>query len=276
MSVTIVPYQSTYDAAVQKLEASVVQGNQIKLRIVKDHFLDRSVAFETYFPCVAIDDDKQVIGTSAGAYTDLIINGKQFKSGFVFDVKVLPAYRNQGVGRTVTSYFKSLFTKGGLEKNFTTLKLSNTPVVKMATRALKNIWLYDFVYLTIPTAQKVEKQGLIHSDTRFSVRLFDESKVSPTYYSHFAGGLGCFYTYMLYRLRIEKLSWLYRKGLKLLKVMNPSKYALLPKEREEMLFATLFDYSKENIYHINDVLKGLRERGISYLLVCCRPKDAIY
>ena len=276
MSINIVPYGPTYDEAVQKLEASIVQGKQVKLKIIKDHFLDRSLAFETYFPCVAIGENGQVVGTSVGAYTDLIINGQQFKSGFVFDVKVHPAYRNNGIGRMVTSYYKALFTKEGLDKNFTTLKLSNTPVVKMATRALKNIWLYDFIYLTIPTARIVDVRPVLDGDTRFKVRLFDTGKLPSFYYDHFDGGLSCFYTNKLYRLRIDKISRLYNLGLKVLKLLRPSKYALLPRETEEMSFATLFDHSRDNIHRLNEVLESLCERGVKYLLVCCRKKDAIY
>lgn len=276
MSLNFIPYEPCYDTAIRQLENSVVQGNQVKLTIIKDHFLDRSVVFDKAYPLLVIDEEKHLIATGAGAYTRLVINGEQFTSGFVYDVKVHPAYRNQGIGRMITSYYKKLFTEDGYARNFTTLKLSNTPIVRMSTKVLKNIWLYPFVYLTIPVNQRIEDPFNGSQDSQFSVYLFNQKSLSADYYSMFDEGLGCFYTNKLYRLRIEKISGLLRQGLKIYKTFYPSYYELLPKENQEMSCATLFNHSVNNMNQINKVLDRLREQRIGFLSVCCQRKDAIY
>jgi GNAT superfamily N-acetyltransferase len=276
MSITFIPYDHVYDSAIHQLENSIVQGKKVKLTIVKDNYLDRSIPFEKSYPLLAVNDTGELVGTCAGAYTEMVINGKQFTSGFVYDVKVDQRHRNKGIGRKMASYCKHLFTEEGHQKNFTTLKLSNVPVVRLTKQAIKNIWLYPFVYLTIPVNQDISESAPGEEKSNFTVSLFHPGKLSTNYYSMFESGLGCFYTHKLYRLRIQKINPLLKQALKLYKVIYPHRYQLLPKEKEEMTCATLFNHSAANIKHVAEVLESLRTQGIGFLSVCCRRKDAIY
>jgi GNAT superfamily N-acetyltransferase len=276
MSITFIPYDQAYDADIHQLENSIVQGKQVKLTIVKDNYLDRSIPFEKSYPLLAVNDTGVLVGTCAGAYTEMVINGEHFTSGFVYDVKVDQRFRNQGIGRKMASHCKHLFTEEGYQKNFTTLKLSNAPVVRMTTKAIKNIWLYPFLYLTIPVNQDLLESASGEEKSSFTVSLFHSGKLSTNYYSMFESGLGCFYTHKLYRLRIQKISPLFKQALKLYKIIYPSRYQLLPKEKQEMTCATLFDHSAANIIHVAEVLESLRAQGIGFLSVCCRRKDGIY
>ena len=157
MSASIIPYTPYFDEAISHLEASVVQGRQVQLRMLKDHFLSRSSVFSEYSPCLAVDNTNQLLGASVGAKTKMIVNGQLLDAGFVYDAKVHPSHRNKGVGRLMAKHHKEWFSTEGLKNNFTTLKLSNAPVIQLSAKAIGNIWLYDFVYLTIPTAVRVEK-----------------------------------------------------------------------------------------------------------------------
>ena len=131
MRIELTPYQPSYDGAIASLEDSSVQGKAIQLKIIKNHFLDRSAVFQHSFPCIALTDDDKVIATAVGAQTKMVINKESIKAGFVFDAKVHLSYRRNGVGMRLARHQKDWFSKQGFEKNFTTLKLSNAPVIKV-------------------------------------------------------------------------------------------------------------------------------------------------
>jgi GNAT superfamily N-acetyltransferase len=275
MQIELAPYHPTYDSDIANLENSIVQGKGIQLKILKNHFLDRSVVFPKTFPCLALNEKHKVIGTAVGAETKLAINGIIYTAGFVLDTKVDLAYRNKGIGRRLAKKQKEWFRKEGWEKNFTTLKMSNAPVIKLA-KAIRNIWLTRFVYLTIPTSTRFPSSIRSSPTNNFSVRLFDKENLNARYYTTFPGGLGVFHTWMLYRLKIEKLSWLYRQGLRCIKKISPRRYAVLPKEQDVLDFAALFNHSEETIGSINEVMQHLQAEERKFLLVCCCKGDGVY
>src|SRR5215213_333234 len=99
MHIKLTPYHPIYDNAIARLENSIAQGKGIQLKILKNHFLDRSVVFSKSYPCLALNGKHEVIGTAIGAETKLVINGRSFTAGFVLDAKVHSLYRNKGIGR---------------------------------------------------------------------------------------------------------------------------------------------------------------------------------
>jgi GNAT superfamily N-acetyltransferase len=276
MHINLIRYQPTYDPGIASLEENSVQGNGIQLKILKEHFLDRSIVFSKIFPCLALNEKGEVIGTSVGAETKLVINGVIYTSGFVLDEKVHASYRNKGIGRQLAKEQKEWFRKEGWERNFTTVKLSNAAVVKLSAKAIGKIFLTPFVYLTIPTSTQISSGFKASGNKRFSVRLFGKASLPLKYHTTFQGGLGIFHTWMLYRVKVEKIAWLYRLGFRLMSKIFPKHYAVLPKEKEVMEFATLFNHTEENIGTINEVMEHLEGEGIKFLLVCCRKGDSIY
>ena len=276
MRIDLTSYNARYDSAIAKLEDGIVQGEGIQLKILKNHFLDRSVVFQNSFPCVAIAEDDSVVATAVGAQTKMEINGTIIEAGFVLDAKVHLSYRRKGIGMRLARHQKDWFSKKGYDKNFTTLKLSNAPVIKVSAKAIGNIWLTPFVYLTIPTSARISSTLQSPGENHFSVRLFDQEQMPEGFHTNFPSGLGVLHTWMLYRLKIEKISWLYKQGLKCLRKISPKQYDLLPKEKDVMEFATLFNHTEQNIDSINDVLKHLEAKEKKFLLVCCRKGDSIY
>jgi len=277
MSISVIPYDPAYEAEIRKLENTANQGGHIVLKIIKNNFLDRSSVFEKNFPVLSIDENKILAGTCVGVHTNIIINGEHFETGFALDAKVSPAYRNQGVGGMMAKHvYKNFFQQQQFKKNFTTLKLTNIPVIKLSAKAVGKTWLYDFVYLTIPATSRISERFIPKDASKLSVRLFRPERLCSDYYLNFTTGLGCFYTHKMYRLKIVQISRLYKLGLSALKLTNPRKYSLLPKEKEVINFATLYNHSEKNIKNINNVLDHLAEKKIKYLLVCCRKNDDIY
>ena len=278
MGLRFVPYHEKYDASIQVLEQAAIQGKSIQLEIIKEHFLSRAAVYKKIYPCLGITDEDKVIATAIGAQTDLIINGHYDSDiGVCFDVKVHPLYRKKGIGKMMAKHiYKTFFATEGLIRNFITLKLSNIPVIRLV-KAFRSISLYDFVYLTIPVTSRVpEPVALQGKKQLLSVSLFHSEDLSPSYYSDLPCGLAYFHTYQMYRLKIRHVHPLFKLGLRILKKVQPQKYAYLPGEEDILEFATLYNHTAKTIPYINEVLEQLERNNIHYLLVCCRKNDVIY
>jgi len=278
MDFSFVKYDPKYDPALYQLEQDTVQGKGIRLQILKKHFLDRAKVFKKYYPLMAVDNNDKPIASGIGAATKLIINGTPVNAGIAYDVKVSLAYRNKGIAKKLAHVmYKQFFYPEGLDKNFVTLKQSNNPVIHLLPKAVANIYIYDFVYLTIPCDTENLKLTAAKGDKPlFSVSMFLDDEPDPSLYTITKSGLGIFKTFSVYQLQIKSIIALYKLGLWLLKYIKPSKYSLLPREGENIRFGILFNHSPENIIHIQEVLKDLQQNGINYLLVCCRKNDIIY
>jgi hypothetical protein len=278
MDLSFVKYNPKYDQALNQLEQAIVQGKTLRMKIIKKHFLDRAKVFKKYHALLAVDKKDNPVATCIGAATKLRINGTTFNAGIGYDVKVSMPYRNNGVAKRLGKrMYQQFFIPEGLTRNFVTLKQSNIPVIRLLSKTVFNIYLYDFVYLTIPCTTEIKRVSIVQGDKPlFSVTLFKEDEPDPSLYSITKSGLGYFNTYKVYQLQIAGIGIIYRVGLWLLKKFNPQKYSQLPAVGETIKFATLFDHTPENINHISEVLEELEQKGVNYLLVCCRRKDGLY
>lgn len=278
MDTTIVSYDQRFDEDIQMLEQYIVQGNNIQLEIIKDHFLDRATVFKKYYASLALDQAGIPIATAIGARTSLCINGTSFDAGIGYEVKVHPRYHNKGIGRKMATHiYQHFFRPEGLGKNFITLKKSNIPVVRLVARAIGKIWLYNFVYLTIPATTRTGNILMGKSKKQlFSVGLFNKEELHHSYYTDVSNNLGYFHTYKMYRLKIRRIGFLYKLGLVLIKKLQPKKYASLPKVKETFHSAALYNHHAGNIHNINEVLEQLENKEIHYLMVCCQKNDCIY
>jgi len=272
-----IPYSEAYNDKALSLEKGMTQGLSIQLEILKDHFLDRAGVFKKYFACVALANNSELIGTAIGAQTNIMINDTIWETGFGLDTKVHPHWRGKGVGRKLAKYlYQEFFKPQGLTRNFMTAKLSNAPVLKLVSYAVASTWMYEFVYLTIPTVNRVKPTSSNSQKQIFGVTLFNREELPPSFYTQLKNGLGYFHTYKIYRLKIKKVSWLLKTGMVVLRKLFPARYAELPGEGDTISFATLYDHTPDRISGINEVLEHLETSGIRQLLVCCRKNDYIY
>lgn len=278
MKTQLLPYHKKYDEEIRRLECSVVQGTGVQLEIIKEHFLDRAVVFKNHITCLVLDSMDKLMGVSIGAQIPLKVNGELFDAGIGIDLKVDPAHRNKGIGRMMTEYIlKNFFTPQGLKRNFMTLKKSNIPVVKMASRTIRSMWFYEFIYLTIPTTARTPgtpNPGV--GQQLFKVSLFSNDPVSPSYYVNLTNGLSYFNTHLTYQLKIRHMNFFIRYGLRILQKLTPRKYPYIPHTGDIIRFATLYNHTVENIGHINEALVQLDDQGINFLMVCCCKDDPIY
>lgn len=274
----VIPYSEERNDRLLQFEKDIVQGGQIQLEIVKDHFLSRADVFKNFRVFIAVDAQNNIMGTAIGAETTIEINGDQVQAGFGFDAKVSPHLRNKGLGRNLSKeMYRQFFIPNGLSRNYMTAKLSNAPVLKMVSGMLSNVWIYNFTYLTIPTSARMKPSHFSESrPDNFGVRLFEQQSVSREYYTPFENGLGCFHSHKMYQLKIKKVKFIYRTAFGFLRKFYPSRYQNTPKEGETMSFSTLYNHSVDNLPGINKVLEHLQNKGIGFLLVCCKKRGAVY
>ena len=274
----MIGYSEELNDPLLQFEKEIVQGGQIQLEIIKQHFLDRASVFENFQAFIAIDSQEHILGTSIGAQTTIEINGEQIQAGFGFDAKVSPHQRNKGLGRNLArEVYRQFFIPNGMPRNYMTAKLSNAAVLKMISGMLSNVWVYDFTYLTIPTSSRMKPQYIPGSGSdNFGVRLFDQQHVDPGYYTIFGNGLGAFHSHKMYRLKIKKVKLAYKVGIGFLRKYYASRYQNTPKEGEIMSFSTLYNHSADNLAGINLVLEVLEKQHVGFLLVCCKKQGAVY
>jgi GNAT superfamily N-acetyltransferase len=277
MDLRCLPYNEKYSAGVRELEEEIFQGRNIRLQIIKNHFLSRTTVFNCYYPAIVMNENDKIVGTAIGAKTEISVNGHRSGAGVVFDVKVHPSYRKKGLGKMMARYIdKHFFQQEGLSRNFLTLKSSNTAVMRLA-KAIRKIWLYDFVYLTIPTSCRPEKKDFGKGKKQlFFATLYDGLNLHTSYYSILNNGLGYFNTCKMYSLKIRQIAPVLRFGLSIMTKLKPVKYSFKPEAGELFQFVTLFNANMQTLDTINGLLDELERNEIKYLMVCCRKDDVIY
>lgn len=274
----IVSFSEERNQDLLQFEKDIVQGGQIQLEIVKEHFLSRATVFRNFRVFIAADAQDDIIGTAIGAQTTIEINGEQIQAGFGFDAKVRPEQRNKGLGKNLArEMYRQFFTPNGLSRNYMTAKLNNAAVLKMISGMLSRVWIYDFTYLTIPASARMKPSFFSASGSdHFGVRLFDQQYVDNKYYTLFENGLGYFHSYKMYQLKIKKVKFVYKAGLWFVRKCYPSRFRNIPTEGEIMSFSVLYNHTIDNIMGINPLLEDLESKGIGYLLVCCKKGGAVY
>lgn len=272
----IVPYSPKYEQALLQLERNAVQGRLIQLEMLRDSYLSRSEIFEKHQAFVSLDENGQVMGVLAAAITPIWQNGVQKQVGVCFDVRVDPLFRGHGLTKKMGVHANEVFyQKHEVEGLFLTLKAGNDAVYQSAKILGMELYLYPFVYLTIPTWQRVGRRKATSQEQRFQVRLTPNPAQEGGFYQHFGGGLGVWQTHRMYRLRIRKLHPLLKWGQRLLNFLR-KKDRQLPSEGDELRFASLFGCVPENAGGLDEVLAYLQTRGIGYLSVCCAEGDFLY
>lgn len=275
--INIIQYDETRNLELLEFERNIVQGTSIKMEIVKDHALSRASSFETFKTFLALKDG-QIVGTTTACITRIAINGVYQQIGFAFDTKVSPQWRNQGISKQlIQAVYDQFFDKYSIRQNFTTAKLSNIPVFRSITSILKKISVYNFVYLTIPSSARLINNEVYHvGNAETKMTIFSAAQKENDRQTNFTNGLAIYHTYRSYSLRITKIGFWIKWGLKLSRFLSPAKYQFVPKENDVIQTITLYNHTPSNIAGINDVLQYMEKQGMQYLMVCCTKNDSIY
>ncbi|MBF8963824.1 GNAT family N-acetyltransferase [Pontibacter sp. FD36] len=272
----IVPYRPEHEQALLEIERMSPQGFMVKLEVMRDHFLSRAELFEDYAAFVALGPVEKVLAGGIGAQTPMCINGKLQQTGFGFDVLVDPSARNMGIGRDLaTCVRKRYFDPKGLKRQFTTLRAGNLTMLHLLSKSYRNTFLYEFLYLTFPTARTLRVENAAIGETLFNTSLFTEDNKLSDYYEVNESGMGLWHTHKLYQLKVKSVNPVLSGGLWLgNRFIRTNKY--VPLVGSLLKTTTIYNLTQDNIHTLPEVSLELYQRGINYMQICCQPNDAVY
>ncbi len=96
-------YQRADNEAALALEAQCPQGKSLKFSFHRRSFHLRTESYENAQIWVALMNDR-MIATIAGAVKEVQLSGHPARAGYIYDIRVQPQCRRQGVAKTITEY----------------------------------------------------------------------------------------------------------------------------------------------------------------------------
>jgi len=275
----IIEYNDSYNARLLALEKASPQGKLAQLEMLRKSFLSRSVVFSQYKIYLAVSPTDELMGVFAAALVNVEHQGQVFKAFSVYDAKVAPAFRGNGLTKALAHFaLEDYSIPFGIEHHFLTMKSGNDAVFKsMFSVDDGQVSTYPFSYMTIPTDKRLDFSKYFPQDELFEVGIeeADFKRLESDYYYIDESDLAYFNTHKMYLLKITKLI----KPLKVLQKILTFFYSnqqLIPEEGKILRFAALFNYNKENIVHLNRILEKLESENVNYLNVCCRTNGNLY
>jgi hypothetical protein len=272
----IVPYRSEHEQALLEIERLSPQGFMVKLETVRDSFLSRAKLFEDYAAYVALGPEDKVLAGGIGAQAPMLINGELYQTGFGFDVLVDATMRNRGIGRDLaTCVRKRFFDPKGLRRQLTTLRAGNLTMLHLLSKSYRNTYLYEFLYLTFPTARTIRVENTTTEKPIFGVSLLSDSERLSEYYTETESGIGLWHTHKMYQLKVKSVNPVLSGGLWLgNRFIRTNKY--VPMVGSVIKTTTIYNITPENMHTLPDISLELYKQGINYMQICCQPNDAVY
>jgi hypothetical protein len=272
----IVPYSLEHEQALLEIERMSPQGFMVKLEILRDHFLSRAELFDDYAAFVALGQDNKVLAGGIGAMAPMLINGELHQTGYGFDVLVDTSARNRGIGRDLaTCVRKRFFEPKGLKHQFTTLRAGNLTMLNLLSKSYRDPFLYEFLYLTFPTARTLRVENAAIGEPIFGVSLLSDNDKLSDYYEVTESGLGLWHTHQVYQLKVKSVSPVLSGGLWLgNRFIRTNKY--VPLVGSVLKTTTIYNLNQDNIHTLPEVSLQLYRQGINYMQICCQPNDAVY
>lgn len=272
----VVPYRPEHEQALLEIERQSPQGFMVKLETMRPQFLSRASLFEDYTAFTAIAPDDKVLAGVTAAQVPMRINGVLEKTGFGFDAVVDPAVRNKGIGRELANCVrKRFFEPKGLAGQFTTLRAGNLTMLHLLSKSYRNTYLYEFLYLTFPTARTLRVENTTFDDPVFSVSLLSDSERLSDFHEVTESGLGLWHTHQIYQLKVKSVNPVLSGGIWLGKrFVRTNKY--VPLVGSVLKTTTIYNLTRDNIHTLPEVSLELYKQGINYMQVCCRPSDPVY
>jgi hypothetical protein len=272
----IIPYSLEHEKSLLEIERMSPQGFMVKLEIMRNKFLSRAELFDDYAAFVALDQDDKVLAGGIGALAPMRINGELIQTGFGFDVLVDASARNRGIGRDLAICVrKRFFEPKGLKRQFTTLRAGNLTMLHLLSKSYRTTHLYEFLYLTFPTARTLRVENTDIGEPIFGTSLLSDNEKLSDYYEVTKSGLGLWHTHLVYQLKVKSVNPVLSGGLWLgNRFIRTNKY--VPLVGSVLKTTTIYNLTQDNIHTLPEVSLQLYKRGINFMQICCQPNDAVY
>ncbi len=272
----IVPYHPEFEPQLKALEMESFQGTKIQLEMRRPSFLSRSVVFDQYQIFLALTPDDQLMGVLAASIIPLQRNGKEYKFGLCYDVRVGKKFRGNGLtkilGRYAADHFYWPHQVDGI---YMTMKSTNHAVYKSAKILGLKLHSYPFEYLTIPVNANFHQVKSVKVDTQFSVNLLSNEENLGGFVQPIEGGHFLWHTHHMYQIRIRKLHWTVGLGIHLMNTFK-SPQNKIPIEGDELRFSLFCAQPITDRLELVPILDLLQKAGVNYLIVVCKKNSELY
>ncbi len=277
MTYQILPFDEKYNDALMALEKLTPQGKNVKLEMVRPKFLSRSEVFERYSIFVAVNQSKNsLIGVAGVSIVPVKYEDAIMQVGFGYDLKIDPNHRKKGLAKEFGKILVDEYLiNNDISNYFITLKTGNEGAAKAVYVIPKQWDTYNFIYLTIPTYKRIKSLTTTNRNQFLSTELLSRPTIANNFIIKTESGLSIWETYKTYKLKIQHVPFFMGLGAKLANIIV-SEEKKIPNKGDVLKFATLFNYTPENIRTINEVLEILQNKNIQYLNVCCTKDDFAY
>jgi ribosomal protein S18 acetylase RimI-like enzyme len=109
------------------LDRQCVMGEQVQL--VSDRspdFFARSKVYETFRLAVA-EEEGRVIGVGGVTFKTLRVGGKEDRWAYLYDLRVAPSHRRQGVANRIADHLRKAIQEAGITRAYSWVMEHNTP-----------------------------------------------------------------------------------------------------------------------------------------------------
>ncbi len=125
------PYQSADDSALMAIEYRSPRGASAPFVHYRRHFADRAALFSDWQIFVIEDTDGVLAGCIGIVLKQVQVSGMMVPLGYLFDLRVDPSYRRQGLGVALVHYAESYLIERGAVGAYGQIVTVNLPSLKL-------------------------------------------------------------------------------------------------------------------------------------------------
>lgn len=124
-------YQPGDDDALMALERQCPRGEPNAFVHWRHRFIDRAAIFASY-ALLLVEADGAIVACAAAAIKDTVVQKEAVRLAYIFDVRVAPPYRRQGLALTLlTGFEQELITTYGCDGAYAHIVATNLPSLRL-------------------------------------------------------------------------------------------------------------------------------------------------
>jgi ribosomal protein S18 acetylase RimI-like enzyme len=131
--VKIRPYQVEDDPALMMLERQCPRGEPEPFVHYRRRFVERAELFREHFVLV-IETKETIVAVAAAAIKETQIHGHPIRLAYIFDVRVSPAFRRNGLAQTLIESLEGDLQGMGCQGSYAHIVATNRPSMNLFTR----------------------------------------------------------------------------------------------------------------------------------------------
>jgi GNAT superfamily N-acetyltransferase len=156
LDLTFTLYTLKDNQAALDLEERCIQGKSLSLKFRRPSFHARSEVYD-FYKIYCAKERGRLIGIIAGALKKVSLHGEIIRAAYIYDLRVHPEYRSQGVGKKLTSF---LLDNIGPKADciYTLINGQNDRALGLACRNFSPKIIVPLVYIVMPVYKKLKEE----------------------------------------------------------------------------------------------------------------------